>query len=325
MLRKKAIIDFDSERVAVMSDGVLVKLCPSAVIRKASETPVVISYGEAAEAKKHSLGEYEIYCTPFRCGKIADEAAARIIFRSVLREVFGNNPFVSVYVLISGGLSAEDKQTIEKTICACGYNKVYLIPRPKVIARLLGFNDLFCGLYMDSDLSELVIAKEGKTVCSHTIDVSVSALAELLRDRFLSDSKLKLPLETSVEIAGKYCSLFESDSTKIVASGKDAITSSPKSVYFTARDVYPVTDSVYSKVTALINAALLDLDTDFAIATVKSGILFMGSGVRICGFEEYVYRKLGLSGFIDGDASTLLAAVDSIAENEPDWIEENAE
>ncbi len=325
MLRKKAIIDFDSERVAVMCDGVLVKLCPSAVIRKASETPVVISYGEAAEKRKHSLGEYEIYCTPFKCGKIADEAAARIIFRSVLREVFGGNPFVTVYVLIAGGLSYEDKRTIEKTINACGYSNVYLIPRPKVIARILGFNDLICGLYMDSDLTELVVANDGKTLCSHTIDVSTSALAELLRDRFLSDSKLKLPFETSVEIASKSCSLFETDSTKIIANGKDAITSSSKSVYFTARDVYPLTDSVYSKVIALMNAALLDLDPDFAIASVKSGFLFMGSGVRICGFEEYVYNKLGLSGYIEDDASTLLAALYSISENEPDWIESNAE
>lgn len=325
MSKKNVIIDFDSERIAVMVDGVLFKLCSSAVIRKASETPVVVSYGDEAEKRKNSLSDYEIYCTPFKCGRIIDEAAARIIFRSLLHELVGKNSLVNIFVIISGGLSFEDKRLIEKTVLSCGFGRVYLIPRPKIIARFLGFNRLYCALYMDADLSELVLANDGSLVSSHTIDVSTSALAELIRDRFLADSKLNLSVETSLDVARKSCSLFPYDSTKIIASGKDAITSSPKSVYFAAKDVYPLTENIYSKITSLIRAALLDSDTDFAIVAAQSGILFLGSGVRIAGFEEYVYHKLALSGVISTDDSVLLATLDSIIENEPEWTDFNAE
>lgn len=322
MLRKKVIIDFDSERIAVMVDGVLLKLCPSSVVRKTTEMPVAVSYGDEAEKNKDSLGSSEVYCTPFKDGRIVDETAARILFRSVLRELLGKNPLANIYVLVSGGLSKEDKFVISRSFSSCGYGRVTIVPRPKIIARLLGFNNLYCGLYMDTDVSELALGAEGNLLCSHTIDVSLSALAEQIRERFLSDGKLKLSVETSLNVAKKYCSLFEFDNSKIIAVGTDAITAGKKSVYFAAKDVYALCDGVYSKTTDLISAALLDADKDFAIATAKSGILFLGSGTRIGGFEEYVYKKLGIGGFIMKDDSVLLSVTHNLAVNEPDFLEE---
>ncbi len=322
MLRKKVIIDFDSERIAVMVDGVLLKLCPSSVVRKTTEAPVVVSYGDEAEKNKNALGSSEVYCTPFKDGHIIDETAARILFRSVLRELLGNNRLVSVFVLVSGGLSPDDRFAITRSINACGYTKVTTVPRPKIIARLLGFNNLYCGLYMDTDVSELALGAEGNLLCSHTIDVSLSALAEQIRDRFLADGKLKLSVETSLDVAKKSCSLFDTDNSKIIAVGTDAITTGKKSVYFAAKDVYPLCDGVYSKTTDLISAALLDADKDFSIAAAKSGILFLGSGTRIGGFEEYVYKKLGIGGFIMKDDSVLLSVTHNLAVNEPDFFDE---
>ena len=54
-LRKNVIIDFDSERLLVMENGVLLYSAPAVVIRKKSETPVAVAYGKEAEKMKTEI------------------------------------------------------------------------------------------------------------------------------------------------------------------------------------------------------------------------------------------------------------------------------
>jgi actin-like ATPase involved in cell morphogenesis len=325
MSRKKVTVDFDSERIEFVRDGKLVLRVPSAVIRKKSETPVLIRYGDEAEKNKDCLADNEMYSDPFLYGKITDSIGARLLFRACLKKLFGRNLFIDVYVIIQGGATDSDKFLIEKTVIDAGYRNVYLIPRPKVIARLLSYNSLNACLYADNDITEFVLYEKGNIVSSYAMNVSYSSLAEVLRDRFLNDAKIKLFVKTSLDIVKNYCSLFPSDSTKIIAEGSDTITSAAKSVYISAKDLFITTAETYDKLTELISAALMDADKSFAAEILKTGILFIGCGVHMCGLEEFVYDRLRLGCIIGNNDSVIPILTGTLVSNDKSWTEQNAE
>lgn len=295
-LKRNAIIDFDSERLCVMENGVLLYSSPAVVIRKKSETPVAVAFGEEAEKRKNDVQPNEFYSHPFKNGKITDEKGARLLFRYVLRDLFGKNPFLRLFVIVPGGMDEQEERKIEATFALAGYGKVTLLPRPVILAKLLEYNSLHGALYMDADVTEFVLASNGEVYSANTIGVSSSAAAEVLRERFLTDQKLNVPLDTSVQIAVKECSLFPSDITQLSVHGLDTVTNQKKSVFVSSREIFPSLENVYSNVTDLISAVLLDEDKDFSLEVAHSGILFAGSGTQIRGFEEFTYKRLGISG-----------------------------
>lgn len=293
-LKRKAIIEFDSQRISVMENGVLIKSAPASVVRKKSETPVAVACCEEAEKRKANLLPNELYCRPFKNGKISDEKGARILFRSVLRELFGKNPFLRLYVLVPGGLSESDERMIEQAFFAAGYNKVTLLPRPVILAKMLEYNCMYGATYMDADITEFVVAINGEILSAHTIGVSASTAAEVLREKFLSQQKLNVSLDTSYTLATKDCSLFASDVTPLTVKGFDTVTNAKKSVFVSSRETFAAMESVYSKVTELIGAVLMDEDKEFSLKIASSGIIFMGYGTQVNGFEEFVYKRLGI-------------------------------
>lgn len=317
MLRKIVIIDFDSEQILITENGALVKVEPSVVIRKKSETPLPVYYGKEALTHRFDIDETKVLSMPFSNGKIVDLIGAKSLFKSVLKDLFGSNRFINIYVIISGNLDDEEKSLIERTFTSIGYNKVNLISRPKIINKLLEFNDLPLGVYSDADVTELILkSSQNSNSQPYTINVSRSALAEELRTKFLTDSKIKISFDTSVHIARNYCSLFPTDMTKVIANGNDTITSTKKSVYLNARDVYPIVEKIYSKTTDLIAAVMMDSSAEVSNSIIDSGILFLGSGTEISGYEEFIYEKLHLKSIVCHDNSILLSlAYNLIIEN----------
>lgn len=316
ILDKKAIIDFDSEMLSVMTEGVLMKRVRCAVIKKKSETPVAIAYGEEAEKRKRSLASNEMYIRPFRNGKIDDEGGAKILFKSVLRDIFGKNPFISVYVLVSGGLSDDEKQEIKYVISSVGYGKVYIIPRPAVLATVLANTGLYGGLYMDNDVSEFVLAGDKFPLTAQSTDVSLTSLSVRLASKLLTDDKLQVEPSEALSIVKKSLSLFKSDSSLVTCLGQDTITVSDKKIYFYAKDTYPLCDEVFSHITSLIEACLMDADKDFALLAAESGILCIGEGTHFSGFNEYFYQKLGIVATSYKNDFILLSTASAMIEQE---------
>ena len=312
---KKAILDFDSETLSVMTEGVLVKRIPCAVIRKKSETPVLIAYGKEAEKKKNSLPSNELYCKPFAKGKIADEAGAKLIIKATLREVFGKNPFVSVYVLVSGGLSETEKQEIKYVVSAAGYGKVYVVPRPRVFATILANAGLHAGLYVDNDLAEFVLADDNR-LSSHVVDASLTSIAENLSVKLLSEDKLVITASNAFRTVKNSLSLFKEDMTLVTCAGRDAITVNDKKIFFHAKDVYPLCEDVYSKITSLVDAALMDTEKEFALVAAQKGVLCVGEGIHFPGFNEFFYRILGIAPLSHNNDFILLATAQAMVERE---------
>ncbi len=318
MLRKIVIIDFDSEQVVITENNALVKVEPSVIIRKKSETPLPVYHGKEALIHRFDIDETEVLSAPFANGKIIDIIGAKAFFKSVLKDLYGSNRFIDIYVIVSGNLNDEEKSIIERTFISIGYSKVNLISRPKIINKLLEYNDLPIGVYSDADITELVLQTNPSQ--SYTINVSRSALAEELRAKFLTDSKIKISIDMSVSIAKKYCSLFPSDMTKVIASGNDTITSIKKSVFLNARDLYPIVEKIYSKTTDLIAAVIMDSNANLSNKIVDSGILFIGSGIKISGYEEFIYEKLHLKSIMCHDNSILLSLAYNLILDDAEYL-----
>ena len=96
MLKKKIIINFDSENMLIAENDVIVKFIPSAVIRKKSEAPIPTAYGNEAFKKRHSLSDNEVYCTPFSNGKIIASGSPKELFKNheLIKKSKIDHPFI---------------------------------------------------------------------------------------------------------------------------------------------------------------------------------------------------------------------------------------
>lgn len=324
-MKNNAILEFDSATVGVFKNNATVRFCPASVIRKASDRPVGIMHGEEAEMRMGDLPESSVYSRPFERGRIKDSLGARILFKALLRDACGPNRFVNVFVVVPSDATVDERRETERILNDIGYRNVFLVPRDRIIARLLRLNGMHCAIAFDNDICELVLAKDGAPVESRAYDASASAIADRIRTRFLTRDRLKITPSAALKTALEICSLFETDETPAIVEGVDTITSDRRLVCFCAKDLYPIADGIYSHAVSIVKAVINDCpDRSFARSALEKGALFLGRGAEISGLSEYASERLGAPCVICRNRSILSAALYSLAENDPDWVCRNA-
>ncbi len=291
MSKKNVVITFDSAHFCVVNNGQLIADEPSVIIRKKSESPVVIAVGKDAYSLKKILAENQMEINPFRQGKILDEISAKLFIKYLLKTKLKISTLSNLYVIVPTGILEEDEDCIERVFLSCGYNNVNLIKRADILTKILLLNGKHAVTYVDEDTTELIISDNQGSFSSYAIDLAISALSENLRDYFLRTNKLKLTVDESLVLAREHCSLSLYDNTKIIAKGVDSITDAEKSVILYARDLFHITSAIYRKITDLIKAVLLDIPNELSSKIVDSGIILLGNGCLISGIQEFIYKE----------------------------------
>ena len=324
MSKKKITIDFDSEQITIIYDGNLVLREPSVIVRKKSESPVLLKFGNDVVSSS-VLPNNSYIVRPFSQGKIIDKVSARLLFKACISKIFGKSKYLDIFVNISSNLTLEEKNDIENAFISSGYHSVYLVPKNKVIERLLALNSFYCGVFIDNDITELVIADNGNIISSYTLAVSYSVIVKNLHDNFEKDHKIVVDDNALIGILKEKCSLFLNDETKITIDGYDSVTNNAHKLTICACDLFPTISIIYNNIVKLIQASIKDLDVTLARAIIKSGIVFCGEGTKINGFEEYFASRLHTPCLISNDVNIMGQLSNTLVNGNDEWIFKNVE
>lgn len=322
MSRKNFTISFDSESFAIYDNGKVYAKEPCCLIRKKSNNPSIIAFGRDAKKRHGSLNDNEMFSLPFKDGKVFDELGARIYVKYILKKYFVPR-FSNLYVLITCGMQAEDAIAIESVFVRNGYPNVFLLDRTKVLVEMCKAHEKNVALYADNDLTEISVISSGVNTANFSLPISFNLLGEQLRDYFAQNVKLKLSFEESIYLAKNFCSLFRSDGTKIVAEGTDTITFLSKSIILSVRDVFPIVQSLYLKITGLIRAAVTDASDEVKRNVFEKGILICGNGATINGYPEFIREETGISCSSETTPDTLEVLASMLISSEKEWREDN--
>lgn len=326
LTKKKVVIDFDSDTIRFMSNQCLILELPTCIIRKKSETPVLIDYGANALKRRDAILDTEQFIIPIKNGKIADFESAKLLFKVALRHILRLNIFCDIYVIITGGMPANDKQTIFDVISSIGYKNVYLIQRPAVMSHIL--TDMFhtnAFLYMDNDITELTLTLDNQFLNSYSINVSKSALNTIVRNKMQNDAKVIITNNITTDVVNQICSLYKTDCSTISITGKDTITNNDKSVEIKVKEFYPIVSKVYSNITNLLKAAMMDNDIKLTKLICSKTLVICGKGTNVLGFEEYIYHQVTIGCTNLKNNNFILQAADYLVTNNDVWTNQHVE
>lgn len=316
MANKKAVVTFDDEQFTVYGEDKLLLSVPSAVVRKKSTTPVAVAFGNDALLMRGDLPEWMLFSRPFSGNAVSDVVSAKLMIRYFFKKLFGFNHSIEVFVLISSGLSGVGRAQIEQTFITSGYKNVYIIERPYLLAKIAEQKGFSLVVDMEEATVEAALCEGGKPIQAHSINLGFRDVAQGLSDALCEKYELSPCIkksepqkERTVELnvyaeipVLDCCSLSQTDYTPLKLIGQDVISGENKILSIPAKELYPIAVKPYEKLSDLVSAVLMGCDEKTMDAICKKGILYMGRGTRISGFNEYMYTKSKLPVYVDNNA-----------------------
>ncbi len=302
MAKTKIAVAYDEERFSVYGEGKLLLSVPSCVVRKKSAYPIAESVGGKAYYQENKVPDGYLFVRPFSGSKIADLQGAKLFIRSCFKKLFAKASSYRFYVLIETGLTKEDRSKIEKAFVACGYKNVYLVEKPYLLAKIGQKKEVSFVVDMGAKQTEAVTCKDGKIVRAYTMGIGYADAAKELSEKLCTENDMTFSSEKGQEEVGTFgihegktapilscCSLFPTDYTRVTGIGSDIISGERKSIYMSSKELFSLVSKPYRKTTELIANMLMAYSEQELCAVINHGVFYLGKGVTINGFDEFMY------------------------------------
>ena len=325
MLRKKISMYFNHEKIYIAENGVIVLDMPSCIIRKKSRRPILISSGFEAYNNQSILNSHELFCRPLEFGKINDVLSARLLIKDAIKKLYTTS-FVDVNVLVPTGITKEDLVDIKNLFISIGYSNVTFTQVADILGKFLQQNNKHFALLVDIDSSEVLFTNNYSSSTpfeisvAYSTNISLQDLAQKIKDYLLNKQNFNTSIEVINKIILKSLSLFQTDPTKIIIPGFDSITDKKRNLEITASDIYPVVFDMYIKLIKFFAQATNKISNSLIKEMGKEGIICLGPGCNLSGFDEFVYKYLQIGCVKEPVKETLLIFLSNIYSQNEEWI-----
>ncbi|HPE67915.1 MAG TPA: rod shape-determining protein [Thermotogota bacterium] len=258
----------------------------------------ILRYGNSAVQKTPGEGLPEEKAYSVRNGAVADQKLFRALLLQVFRkERLGVGPLRKHLVFCTSPfLNSVEKRALFQVAQNIGFRKVCLFPTPlallegfgkeclgekvqavldvgggKVDFSLLGFGNLVDGTFLKGGISQLQRSVQREIRLNWGIDVN---------DRFVSSSFFPT-------ISGEAL-----DSTEIELKGRDKVTGLPKSQRVSAVQLFPLFERFFRTIAQKVQEVLERLSPDISAEVLQRGILLVGGGGNMGGFQRFLSETL---------------------------------
>ncbi len=123
-------------------------------------------------------------------------------------------------------------------------------------------------------------------------EINVAIATHLRRNR-----GLQIGAETAESIKRDFVSAISPDDPELeyLVRGRDVQSGSPSAVKVTASEIYPITESIISRVARVIADTLTELRPEVAADIYDRGVLLAGGGALLTGLDQYLRDYISLS------------------------------
>lgn len=302
----KLIFDFGTDNITIFADNKIVFQQPSAIVITKTVYPSVVMYGNEALDNQNTISDEQMFILPIKKGVIAHFDGVRLLIKSALRHIKVKLGKVEICVLISCCLDIEQKKDIEKAFISAGCSNVYLLERLLALDNLTKKYESNFVCFIGGEESDIAILQDRKIISGYCLDMGVVSVNNILHQLFEETYKISLSQADIGRVLKELGSLYPDDITRMEIIGADVLSGDKKKISICSKDIYHAVEHVYSRILKVIEGALMAVPGNIVQKVADKGILFAGSGVKMEGFAEYVYKKLKVFPIIIDDTCTFL-------------------
>ncbi|MGZ5716162.1 MAG: rod shape-determining protein MreB [Caldimonas sp.] len=306
-------VDLGTANTVVFRRGEGVVLFEPSVVAIEERSGRVQAVGEEA---RRMIGRTPATITasrPLRHGVIADFETTEQMLRHFIRRVSGGRARAAVIVCVPSGITQVERKAVVEATVAAGAREAHLIEEPLAAAIGAGLPvaDAVGSLVVDigGGTSEIAVTALGGTVVVHSLQVGGYDLDEAIVRSLAAEQKLLVGQEQAEQLKieiGSALAEVEVAATAEIA-GRDLLTGLLRRATIDAAQVRAALVRPLAQIVDAVKELLERTPAELSADIAESGLMLVGGGSLLHGFDQLLRRETGLPASRDPDPLTTVA------------------
>lgn len=294
-------IDLGTATTLVQVKGEGTILCEPSVVAIRKDTREILAVGNDAKQMIGRTPANIVAIRPLKDGVIADFEITEAMISYFIKRVHKRRRLVRprIVVAIPSGITDVERRAVKESAERAGAREVYLIEEP--MAAAIGANmkvDEAAGnmiVDIGGGTTEVAVISLGGMVVSNSIRIAGDEMDEAIVQYAKKTYNLYIGDRTAEEIKIKLGSAFKlpkEESMEI--KGRDALSGLPKTVKITSEEIREALKDPISSILRVIVSTLEQTPPELSSDIVDRGIVIVGGGALLKGFDKLVSQTTGL-------------------------------
>ena len=283
---KKYFVDMGSSATKIYTNILLLKQ-PSLVIVKKGLKKAVAAGDDAL--RMTDLDQNQMLIAPISDGAVMHFNACVLM----IKEYFSRlriKKSAEIVVFFSCGLNSEKKRDLERVFIEAGYCNIILQESLQKLKPYVATYGNMVVADIGHSQTDVGIINEDGVVLAYNLNLGLATLDNRIINTAERLFKIKISSDTAEKIKFAVASLHENDNTKISVTGRDIITSRPRVVEISSKDIYEDVLHCYLRIIKVMEGSLVVAPLECIEGISQRGIFVMGGGAKVEGLTILFFR-----------------------------------
>jgi rod shape-determining protein MreB len=316
-------VDLGTANTVVFRRGEGVVLFEPSVVAMDEQTRRVYAVGEEARLMLGRTPATITASRPLRHGVITDFETTEQMLRQFVGRAGGSRRRRAVIVCVPSGLTQVERSAVVEATRAAGAREARLIEEPLAAAIGAGLpvGDPVGSLVLDvgGGTSEMAVTALGGIVVSRSLQVGGYDLDEAIVRLAQHEHELLVGQEQAEQVKLEIGSALEGAGSGGSAeiAGRDLATGLLRRIGLGSDEVRAVLERPLSQIVDALESLLEETPAELAADIATGGVMLVGGGTLLPGFDELIRRATGLPVRRDPEPLTTVARGAGAALEEP--------
>ena len=311
---RQLAVDLGTANTVVFRRGEGIVLFEPSVVAIDERTGEVQAVGAQARQMIGRTPAHIRATRPLRHGVIADFETTEQMLRHFIRRVLGG-PHLRTHVMVCvpSGITPVERSAVEEATRAAGAAHASLIDEPLAAAIGAGLpvGESVGSLILDvgGGTSEIAVTALGGLVVAHSIRVGGYELDDAIVRALQQHEQLLIGQEQAerlkIEVGSAIAGIGTASSGEV--AGRDLVTGLLRRASFDAERVRSALERPLAQIVEAVKDSLERTPPELSADIADRGLMLVGGGALLRGFDELVRRETGLRVTIDDDPLTTVA------------------
>src|SRR5262245_11401384 len=310
---RQLAVDLGTANTVVYRRGEGIVLFEPSVVAINEQTGEVQAVGAQARQMIGRTPAHIKATRPLRHGVIADFTTTEQMLRHFVRRVLGRRAGrTHVMVCVPSGITQVERSAVEEATLAAGASHASLIDEPLAAAIGAGLPvaESVGSLIVDigGGTSEIAVTALGGLAVSHSIRVGGYELDDAIVRSVQQEEKLLIGQEQAEQLKIEVGSaLAVTDAAAGEVAGRDLVTGMLRRTLVGADHVSRALERPLTQIIQAIKDLLERTPPELSADVADRGVMLVGGGALMRGFDDLVRRETGLQVTIEADPLTTVA------------------
>jgi rod shape-determining protein MreB len=307
-------IDLGTASVLVYIKGKGVVLKEPSVVAFDKDTNKIKAIGEEARLMLGRTPGNIVAVRPLRQGVISNYTVTEKMLKYFIQKAVGKKRFRKplISVCVPSGVTEVEKKAVEDATYQAGAREVAIIEEPIAAAIGAGIDISKPQGNMVVDIgggtTDIAVISLGGTVVSASIKTAGDDFDEAIVRYMRQKHNLLIGERTAEDIKIKIGSVYRRpESVSMDVRGRNLVTGLPKTISVTSEETEEALNSATMQIVEAIHSVLEKTPPELAADIADRGIILTGGGSLLCGLEELIEEKTGITTMTADDPLTAVA------------------